>query len=95
MLHSPAESVVCIPIRTISVVINIEDPLSPELAVDDFRKLIGKDPDSEGYRIINIEVITSPDDQQPMLVTECGRYSRFIRREGDNVYFRKQIEPAR
>jgi len=95
LLHSPAESVVSIPIRTISVVINIEDPLSPELAVDDFRKLFGKDPDSGGYRIVSIEVITSPDDQQPMLVTECGRYSRFIRREGDNVYFRKQIEPAR
>lgn len=88
-----AEAVVRIPIRTISVVINTEDPLSPELALDDFRKIFGRDPEAGEYRIVNIEVITSPDDQQPMLVTECGRYARFLRREGDNIYFRKHIHP--
>jgi hypothetical protein len=88
----PAEAVVRIPIRTISVVINMEDLLSPELTLDDFRELFGRDPESARYRIVNIEVITSPDDQQPMLVTECGRYTRFVRREGDSIYFRKQIE---
>lgn len=91
-LHLPAETILRIPIRKIPIVINTKDPLSPELALDHFRQLFGKDPDPEEYRIVNIEVITSPDDQQPMLVTECGRYSRFIRREGDNIYFRKQIE---
>lgn len=88
----PAERIVQIPIRKIALVINSKDPLSPELALDDFRSLFGKDPDPEEYRIINIEVITSPDDQQPMLVTECGRYSRFIRREKDSIYFRKPID---
>ncbi len=88
----PAEIVIRIPIRKIPLVINSKDPFSPELALDDFRKLFGKDPDPEDYRIVNIEVITSPDDQQPMLVTECGRYSRFVRREGDSIFFRKQVD---
>ena len=91
ILHLPVDTVVRIPIRKITLVINSNDPLSPELSLDDFRRLFGKDPDPEEYRIINIEVITSPDDQQPMLVTECGRYSSFIRRESDNIYFRKRI----
>lgn len=90
----PLEVVIRVPIRRIPVVIDIKDPLAPELALDDFRELFGKEPDQDRYRIINIEVITSPDDQQPMLVSECGRYSRFLRREADNIYFRKQLEVA-
>ena len=88
----PADPIVRIPIRKITLVINSKDPLAPELALDDFIRLSGKEPDPEEYRIVNIEVITSPDDQQPMLVTECGRYSSFIRRESDNIYFRRRIE---
>jgi hypothetical protein len=87
----PPEIVVKVPIRRILVVIPLKDPLTPELALEDFRALFGKDPDQESYRLVNLEVITSPDDQQPMLVSECGRYSRFLRREGDSVYFRKEI----
>ncbi len=87
----PAEVVIKIPIRTIPVVISLEDPLAPELALDDFRQLFGREPDLSTHRIVNIEVITSPDDQQPMLVSECGRYSRFLRREAGNVYFRKEL----
>jgi hypothetical protein len=53
--------------------------------------MFGRDPDQSRYRLVNLEVITSPDDQQPMLVSECGRYWRFVRREADNIYFRKTI----
>lgn len=87
----PAEVVIKVPIRRISIVINIKDPLAPELALDDFRQLFGRDPDPDTYRIARIEVITSPEDQQPMLVSECGRYSKFLRREADNIFFRKQL----
>jgi hypothetical protein len=87
----PAEVVIRVPIRRISVVINIKDPLAPELALDDFRQLFGRDPDPDTYRIVRIEVITSPEDQQPMLVSECGRYSKFLRREADNIFFRKEL----
>jgi hypothetical protein len=88
------EVVIKVPIRRIPIVIDTKDPLTPELSLIDFRRVFGKDPDQERYRIVNIEVITSPDDQQPMLVSECGRYSRFLRRETDNVYFRREFAPA-
>jgi hypothetical protein len=88
----PVEVAVKVPIRKISVVVDINDPLSPELALEDFRKLFGKDPEQNRFRVLNIEVITSPDDSQPMLVSECGRYARFLRRESDYVYFRKTID---
>ena len=81
-----------VPIRRIPVVIDTQDPLAPEMALDDFRKLFGREPDHARYRIVSIEVITSPDDQQPMLVSECGRYARFLRREADSVYFRRSLD---
>lgn len=86
-----AEIVIRVPIRKIPIVIDTKDPLAPELSLEDFRALVGKDPDPDRYRLINVEVITSPDDQQPMLVSECARYSRFLRRESDSIYFRKEL----
>lgn len=88
----PVEVVVSVPIRRIPVVIDMKDPLAPELGLDDFRKLFGRDPDQDRFRVLNIEVLTSPDDSQPMLVSECGRYARFLRRESDHVYFRKTVD---
>ena len=87
-----AEVVVRVPIRRIPIVIDMQDTLAPEMALEDFRKLFGADPDPCRYRIVSIEIITSPDDQQPMLVSECGRYARFLRREADNVYFRRTLD---
>ena len=87
----PADFIVRMPIRRISVVIDTEDTITPEMSLEDFRRMFGRDPDQKRYRIVNLEIITSPDDQQPMLVSECGRYSRFVRREADGVYFRKTI----
>ena len=88
----PVETVARAPIRRIPVVVDLKDPLAPELSLDDFRDLFKQDPDINRYRIVTIEVITSPDDQQPMLVSECGRYSRFLRRESDCIYFRKEVD---
>lgn len=87
----PADFIVRIPIRKITVVIDTQDALTPEMSLDDFRHMFACDPDPTRYRLVNIEVITSPDDQQPMLVSECGRYGRFVRREGENVYVRRTI----
>lgn len=88
----PLEVVIKVPIRKIPVVIDTKDPLAPALALDDFRRLLGNDPDQDRFRVVTIEVITSPDDQQPMLVSECGKYASFLRREADEVYFRKAID---
>ena len=87
----PADFVIRIPIRRITVVIDTLDALTPEMSLQDFRRMFGRDPDLPRYRIVNLEVITSPEDQQPMLVSECGKYGRFVRREGDNVYVRRTI----
>ena len=87
----PADFIIRMPIRRITVVLDTQDSLTPEMSLEDFRHMFGRDPDQSRYRLISLEVITSPDDQQPMLVSECGRYSRFVRREADGVYFRKTI----
>lgn len=87
----PVEFVIRTPIRRITLVIDTQDFLAPEMTIEDFRHLLGREPEQPRYRLVNLEVITSPDDQQPMLVSECGRYGRFLRREADNVYFRKTI----
>ena len=86
------EPIARIPIRKISVVVKADDPLSPRLTLSEFKETYGTSPDPTQYRIINIELITSPDDQQPMLVSECGRYCRFIKREGNEVFFRKEVQ---
>ena len=87
----PADIVIQTPIRRITVVIDTQDALTPEMSLEDFRRMFGRNPDQSRYRLVNIEVITSPDDQQPMLVSECGKYGRFMRRESDTIYFRKTI----
>ena len=91
MNRLPADFIIRAPIRRITVVIDMQDTLAPEMSLEDFRRMFGRDPDQSRYRLVNLEVITSPDDQQPMLVSECGRYWRFVRREADNIYFRKTI----
>ncbi|HXX72991.1 MAG TPA: hypothetical protein VEI80_04785 [Candidatus Acidoferrales bacterium] len=91
MSPSPVDYVIRIPIRRIAVVIDTQESLTPEMSLEDFRQMFGHDPDQSRYRLVNLEVITSPDDQQPMLVSECGKYGRFLRREGDNVYVRKTM----
>lgn len=91
MSRLPADFIIRVPIRKITVVIDSQDTLTPEMSLEDFRRTFGRDPDQSRYRLVNLEVITSPEDQQPMLVSECGKYVRFVRREGDNVYIRKTI----
>jgi hypothetical protein len=86
------DMVVRVPIRRVAVVFDLMDPLAPELSLDDFRAHFGKNPESDRYRITTIELITSPDDQQPMLVSECAKYSRFVRRESDYIYFRQGFD---
>ena len=88
----PGEIVVKVPIRRITVVVDTQDQLAPEMTIEDFRNTFGQEPDPPRYRLVNIEVITPPDDQQPMLVTECARYGRFVKRESGNVYFRRQLD---
>jgi len=82
-----------VPIRSIQVVVDLEDPLAPELTVEDFVKTYGMGPMSVRYRILNLEVLTCPEDQQPILASECGHCPRFVRRL-DNIAYFKRENPA-
>jgi hypothetical protein len=79
-----------VPIRSIQVVVDLEDPLAPELTLDDFVKTYNVRPASPRYRIFNVEILTCPEDQQPILASECGHCTRFVRRMDDVAYFRRE-----
>jgi len=72
-------------IRKIKIVVDVEDIFAPELTVEDFKALYAVNPEPPRYRIINIEVVTCPEDNQPTLVTECGKCPKFIRRYGNTI----------
>jgi hypothetical protein len=82
----PAEATVKVPIRRVSIVIDVEDPLTPVMTLEEFKRISKKESDSRRYRVVAVEMFTCPDDQQPMLVTECKGYRRFIRRNAEFVY---------
>jgi hypothetical protein len=82
-----------VPIRSIQVVVDLEDPLAPELTLDDFVKAYNVRPASPRYRILNVEILTCPEDQQPILASECGRCTRFVRRMDNIAYFRREALP--
>lgn len=69
-----------IPIRSIKIVIDANDIFAPELTLEEFRKTYKKEPKPPRYRILNLEIITCAEDGNPILVTECGKCPRFIRR---------------
>jgi hypothetical protein len=83
------QSIVRAQIRRIDIVVDVEDPLAPELTLPDFVALHGRKPDAPNYRILRFEVLTCPDDNQPILASECAKNPRFIRRTDEIAYFRR------
>jgi hypothetical protein len=90
LLAESSGSFVRVPIRSIQVVIDLEDPLAPELTLDDFIRTYGVVPASPRYRVLSVEVLTCPEDQLPILASECGHCTRFVRRMDDVAYFRRE-----
>jgi hypothetical protein len=90
LLAESSGSFVRVPIRSIQVVIDLEDPLTPELTLDDFVRTYRVTPASPRYRILSVEVLTCPEDQLPILASECGHCTRFVRRMDDVAYFRRE-----
>jgi len=82
----PAEEVRCTPIRKIRIVVDSEDPITPALPLKEFVKLFGRNPEPPRFRVISVEVLSCPEDQSVVLVSECDSCPRFIRRTGDFVY---------
>ena len=93
MLAENSRGFIGVPIRSIQVVVDLEDPLAPELTLEDFVKTYSTAPASPRYRIISMEVLTCPEDQQPILASECGHCTRFVRRMDDVAYFRRENMP--
>ena len=76
-------------IRKIKMVIDVEDPLKPELPLEEFKKIHRLNPNHPKYRIVTIEVLTCTEDLQPVLVSECGCCPKFFKRF-DNIIFCKK-----
>jgi len=93
LLAENSGSFVRVPIRSIQVVVDLEDPLAPELTVEDFVKTYGVNPALPRYRILSVEILTCPEDQQPILASECGHCTRFVRRMDNVAYFRRENPP--
>lgn len=79
------------PIRKIRMVIDLEDPLKPEIPLEEFMKLHSGDPSPPRYRVTTIEVVTCSEDLQPVLASECGTCPKFVRRFGDKIYCKKAM----
>ena len=93
MLAENSGTFIRVPIRSIQVVVDLEDPLAPELTVEDFVKTYDVLPTSPRYRVLAVEVLTCPEDQQPILTSECGHCTRFVRRMDNVAYFRREALP--
>jgi len=90
LLAESSGAFVRVPIRSIQVVVDLEDPLAPELTLDDFLETYGTGPAPPRYRMLNMEVLTCPEDQQPILASECSHCPRFVRRLDNIAYFRRE-----
>ena len=93
MFAESSGSFVRVPIRSIQIVVDMEDPLTPELTLDDFVRTYGLSPALPRYRVLSVEVLTCPEDQLPILASECGHCTRFVRRMDDVAYFRRENLP--
>jgi hypothetical protein len=93
LLAESSGSFIRVPIRSIQVVVDLEDPLAPELTLEDFVRTYGVGPASPRYRVLSVEVLTCPEDQLPILASECGHCTRFVRRMDDVAYFRRENSP--
>ncbi|MEM2897305.1 MAG: hypothetical protein QXG01_07045 [Candidatus Bathyarchaeia archaeon] len=81
-----------VPIRKFDVVIDLEDVFNPEMMLDDFIELYNENPMPPRYRVVSLEVVTCPEDGQPVLITECGKCPKFIRRMGENIFCKKHLK---
>ena len=79
------------PIRSVKVVVDLEDSLSPELTLQEFMKNNGAYPSTPRYRILELELTVCPEDRQPVLVTECGRCPKFVKRLRRHICCRKAM----
>jgi hypothetical protein len=78
-----------IEIRSFKIVVDLEDLFAPESTVEQFVKLHGFSPKPPRYRVLSVETVACSEDGQPVLVTECGKCTRFVRRYQGSICCRR------
>ncbi|OYT66318.1 hypothetical protein B6U74_01235 [Candidatus Bathyarchaeota archaeon ex4484_205] len=86
-----AEKVTETPVTRIELVIDLEDPFKPAMTLEEFVELYNKDPEPPRYRVVSLDVLTCPEDNQPVTLAHCGRCKRFIRLFEGRVYCKHKI----
>ncbi len=84
-MRYPLEAPRMVRVRRVSVVVDVEDPMTPALPLDEFKRVFGREPEPPRHRVIAIEVLCCPEDNDVVLVSECAECPRFIRRSGDFI----------
>jgi len=84
-MRAPLEAPRMTPIRKLKVVVDVEDPMTPALTLDEFVKVFGSEPEPPRYRVLTIEALRCPEDDDVVLVSECAECPRFLRRSGDYI----------
>ncbi|MCW3975050.1 MAG: hypothetical protein O2U61_04060 [Candidatus Bathyarchaeota archaeon] len=80
------ENINRVPSRVIKIVLDLDDPFGPELTLEDFIRYYKEMPQPPKYKIVCIEIVTCTEDNQPVLITECGQCDRFIRKFDGEIY---------
>jgi hypothetical protein len=78
-----------IEIRSFKIVVDLEDLFAPESTIEQFIKLHGFNPKPPRYRVLSIDTVACSEDGQPVLVTECGKCGRFVRRYQGSICCRR------
>ena len=86
VMTTSIENINRLPIRAIKIVLDLDDPFNPQLTLEDFIKCFKEMPQLPRYRIVGIEVVTCSEDNQPVLITECGQCDKFIRRFNGEIF---------
>jgi hypothetical protein len=76
-------------IRSLEIVVDMENLFAPETTIEQFVKLHGIGPKPPRYRVVILETVACSEDGQPVLVAECGKCRRFIRRYDGNICCRR------
>ncbi|HDI01475.1 MAG TPA: hypothetical protein ENF78_03515 [Candidatus Bathyarchaeota archaeon] len=84
-MRYPLETPRMVPIRKIVVVVDVEDPMTPALPLEEFKRVFRREPEAPRYRLVAIEALACPEDGNVVLVAECAECPRFIRRSGDYI----------
>ena len=74
-----------ISVRPMKIVLDLEDIFKPPTLLEDYINMFGSDPTSPKFRVVEIEVLTCPEDEQPITISECGKCPKFVRKFNESI----------